>query len=441
MIVQAKLSQQRNKKVFDIQKKRKEIVAYLKNNNLEMSKLKMDGIIREENLITAFDILSTILEIMKEKVTYLINSEKCPVDMRASLDTVIFASNRVEIEEFGKIRELITLKYGPLYVNQATNNVDQLVNKQVAEKLSMAPFPEPFIISRIKQVCTEENLDVIFPQEIMPMTLSTESINQGGLNQAQPMTFGFEANNNQKTNLLPTQSYIESPYQNQFQQNQFNQQHFQNNNSQFQNNNQFGTGNSQFYQNTGTTQGQFNDKVQFSSDNNFNNYQNINSYYDPNQFSQTHTQFQPYNNSNTGNTSNINVFQQDVKDPNMNFNNSNQFNQTPNYNNFSGNQLGQSNLGSNQVNQSSIKDPTQQNFNLNNNNQLNQSTYNNQSQNLGNQSNFNINQVNQNQVNLNSQVNQAKTILAIKLTKVKITIIIRLTKVKMNNLCQIIIAD
>ena len=91
MICQTKLSLYINKKLENIGKKKKEIAESLKQNNLDVAKAKMDSLIREEDYITSYDILTPLLEVLKERVTYIISSSECPPDIRAQLDSVIYA--------------------------------------------------------------------------------------------------------------------------------------------------------------------------------------------------------------------------------------------------------------------------------------------------------------------------------------------------------------
>ena len=91
MICQTKLGLYRNKKLENIGKKKKEIAEALKQNNLDVAKAKMDSLIREEDYITSYDILTPLLEVLKERVTYIISSSECPPDIRAQLDSVIYA--------------------------------------------------------------------------------------------------------------------------------------------------------------------------------------------------------------------------------------------------------------------------------------------------------------------------------------------------------------
>ena len=166
MIVQTKLNLFRNKKVEQIRKKKAEIAKSLKENNLDVAKAKMDSVIREEDYITVYDILGPLLEILKERVTYIITSSECPPDLRAQLDSVIYASTRLEFEELYKLRDLIMRKYGSAYIQKAENNVDRLVNINLVEKLKIKPASDAFLIIRLKQLCKEKKIPFEFPSEI-----------------------------------------------------------------------------------------------------------------------------------------------------------------------------------------------------------------------------------------------------------------------------------
>ena len=58
---------------------------------------KMDGILRNEDLIAAYDILIPLTEILKERCTYIVSNSECPIELRAHLDTAIFSARRILI--------------------------------------------------------------------------------------------------------------------------------------------------------------------------------------------------------------------------------------------------------------------------------------------------------------------------------------------------------
>jgi hypothetical protein len=174
MIVQARLTQSRNKKVELIRKKRQEIAKCLQENTLDIAKAKMESLLREEDFITVFDILGPLCEIVKEKVSYLLLSDKCPDDMRATLDTILYASTRLEIDELHKIREAMYGKYGELYATKATTNADSLVNVNVVEKLKIKPVADQYLIARLKQLVRDDKINYEFPEEVQPIVPNTQ---------------------------------------------------------------------------------------------------------------------------------------------------------------------------------------------------------------------------------------------------------------------------
>ena len=168
MTCQNKFALYRNKKIYEIKKKKEEIIAALKQNNLDIAKSKMESIMRLEDLIVVYDILAPLCEILKERVTYLLTATEPPVDVKAQLDTLIYASSRIEIDDLYKLRHLVQKKYGMYYIQAADQNRDGLVNVNVIEKLRVKPPSNVFLIIRLKQICKEKKLNYDFPEEISP---------------------------------------------------------------------------------------------------------------------------------------------------------------------------------------------------------------------------------------------------------------------------------
>ena len=214
MIIQAKLTQSRNKKVLEIGKKRNEIRELLKEKGLELAKAKMETILQEEDTITVYDILGTLLEKIKEKCSYILYYDRCPEEIRATLDTIIYASCRLEIDEFHQFRNHIKNKYGDPYILEASSNKAQLCNVNIVEKLRIKVPAEQVVISRLKQLCKEYEIDYIFPQEIQPMTNMVDAFIGGPYGQNPP--YNPNSNFNQPMNFNPNQYNSGVNYDNNF---------------------------------------------------------------------------------------------------------------------------------------------------------------------------------------------------------------------------------
>lgn len=332
MVVQAKLTQNRNKKVEIIKRKRKEVISSLEDNNLDIAKAKMESVLREEDYITVFDILGPLCEILKEKVSYLLLSNKVPDDIRATLDTVIYASTRLEIDELHKIREIIKLKYGELYVSKANTNADSLVNVNVVDKLKIKPATDQYLIARIKQLCREENINYEFPQDVVPMVNSFEPFNNfdnqySGNNNNFNNQFNNPYNNNQFSNYPNPNNFNNYPNPNNFNNNNFNnhnpgnEQNMQTSQSQFQN-----VQNEDLNQNK--YQSQFQNRYQSQFQNQSQNQnQNQNFGASGNNFSSSSNMNMSSHMNNYNNNENINQFSNSQNFNNYNNNNSQMNNQ------------------------------------------------------------------------------------------------------------------
>ena len=197
MIIQNKLTLFRNKKVQSIKQKKNEIVKCLKENSLEVAKAKMDTIIREEDMITAYDILGPLCEILKERASYIVCNSECPPDLRAQLDTIIYASTRIDFEELLKLRSMIMQRFGQSYVAKAESNADKLVNINLIEKLKIKPPSDVFVTIRLKQLCKEKKIQFEFPTEVendVPIDPINVQNAYGGPTDVNP--YGPPSNNN-----------------------------------------------------------------------------------------------------------------------------------------------------------------------------------------------------------------------------------------------------
>ena len=159
-VMQLKTSQAKSKKTHDTLKKKGEIVELLKKNNMDMAMAKMDSILRNDDFIAAYDILIPLIEILKEKCSYLVSNDECPAELRALLDTIIYAARRIEIEEYMRFKEKIQLKYGEAYIMKADNNSDKLVNANLVEKLGVNMYKDEVKKIRLKYLAREKNINI-----------------------------------------------------------------------------------------------------------------------------------------------------------------------------------------------------------------------------------------------------------------------------------------
>jgi len=175
-----KLNKQKETSQLNINYKKEEIIESLENinninNSIETAKGLMTEIMQEENMIASIDIIIPIIKFLLGNAYNLFPSSEtkakdsesnfCVDDIREEIHTFIFASTRFEIltEEFSKLRSLFSESIIKNYENfgvSANCNLENLVNKQLEQKLNYNSFSESTLKSRIKLLCIEANLDV-----------------------------------------------------------------------------------------------------------------------------------------------------------------------------------------------------------------------------------------------------------------------------------------
>ena len=189
---------------------RKELIARLKENlifyliqkDLNSSKDEMKRILEQEDLVIIYDIINRIIEFLKGKCNDIVSNDVCPAELRASLDSIIYAAPYcIELQLF---RERISKKYGSEYISKVDNNTDFLVNEVLVEKLKKNIYSEELIKTKLKQICIEKNIDYEFLG--IEDSSIVESYSSQAINNSNIYTSAYIRNSNLRK--LPTLTQI-----------------------------------------------------------------------------------------------------------------------------------------------------------------------------------------------------------------------------------------
>ena len=89
-----------------IRKAKEELVNYLNSKDKNSSKEKMKIILKTEDEIIIYNILDNCLKYLKEKITSLSENKECPMDLKALLNTMIYAAPKYKIKELKEFRKV-----------------------------------------------------------------------------------------------------------------------------------------------------------------------------------------------------------------------------------------------------------------------------------------------------------------------------------------------
>lgn len=188
MIISKKLMSLKNKKLADILNKKNELIELIRSNQLESAKFKTEYLIRDEELVKTYEIISIIcistIEIIYSVFYNLVNNQQefdinnkftkikkstkfivlPPQDSRHYIDTIIYCSTRINIDEFNSLKEIFIDNFGNFYVQNAASNAYGHVKEEIVRTLSLYNYTNYQILERLNYLAEEEKIHVNFTQ-------------------------------------------------------------------------------------------------------------------------------------------------------------------------------------------------------------------------------------------------------------------------------------
>ena len=186
------------KRAETMKKKDDEIYAALKQRNLDLSLQRMESYLKDENYISVLLILKNIFDNIKVKSALMVSSKECPVSLRPPLDSIIYASTRLKLEELNDLIDKIKQMYGENYINKAKNNEDEIVNQNLVTKLNGGNISKETVKERLSKFIKEKQA-----QRKSAIGLSIGQSNQSNNSQKQSTQNQppkNDTNNNNKVN-------------------------------------------------------------------------------------------------------------------------------------------------------------------------------------------------------------------------------------------------
>lgn len=151
----------RNRKEIQIKQMRKDIAKLLQAGQEATARIRVEHIIREENMMAAQEIIELFCELISVRLPIIETQRECPLDLKEAISSVCFAAPRcADLPELLQVQMLFAAKYGKEFVSAATELVpDCGVNRQLIELLSVrAPAPD-VKLKLLKEIAEEHELD------------------------------------------------------------------------------------------------------------------------------------------------------------------------------------------------------------------------------------------------------------------------------------------
>ncbi|CAO2820721.1 unnamed protein product [Amaranthus hypochondriacus] len=151
----------RNRREHQIKLMRKDIAKLLETGQEATARIRVEHIIREENMMAAQEIIELFCELIAVRLPIIESQRECPLDLKEAISSICFAAPRcADLPELLQVQLSFVSKYGREFVAAATELMpDCGVNRQLIELLSVrAPSPEKKL-KLLKEIAEEHELE------------------------------------------------------------------------------------------------------------------------------------------------------------------------------------------------------------------------------------------------------------------------------------------
>ncbi|XP_011622580.1 uncharacterized protein LOC18432119 isoform X2 [Amborella trichopoda] len=111
----------RNKREVQLKQMRKEIAQFLQTGQEPIARIRVEHIIREQNIVAAYEIIELFCEFVLVRVPIIDTQRECPKELQEAIASIIFAAPRCsDLPELMHIQNLFTAKYGKEFTSAAS---------------------------------------------------------------------------------------------------------------------------------------------------------------------------------------------------------------------------------------------------------------------------------------------------------------------------------
>ena len=124
-----------NKKTASSKALKNDIINLLNERKEEMARIKVESMISTDFMIESLSIIELMCELIHERINFLSKQKDCPPDLQEAISSLIYATDRVDIEELKGIKLQFDKKYGAKFIEKCENGTDETCNSRLFAKL------------------------------------------------------------------------------------------------------------------------------------------------------------------------------------------------------------------------------------------------------------------------------------------------------------------
>ncbi|KAK6116354.1 hypothetical protein DH2020_049816 [Rehmannia glutinosa] len=159
---------------------RSDVVEFLNNTNHDRALLRVEQVIKEQNMLDVFVLLEGYCHLLLERVNLLQHEKICPEELNEAVSTLIYASTRCgEFPELQEIRAIFTSRFGKEFAARAVelrNNCG--VNPKIIQKLSTRMPSLENKMKMLKEIASDNNIDLPVEDSVPDTPMENKELGQ-----------------------------------------------------------------------------------------------------------------------------------------------------------------------------------------------------------------------------------------------------------------------
>ncbi|XP_056696569.1 uncharacterized protein [Spinacia oleracea] len=150
-----------NRRDAQLKQMRKEIAQFLRTGQEAIARIRVEHVIREQNIWEAYEILEMFCEFVLARVPILESQRQCPSELQEAIASIIFAAPRCsDLPDLLQVKNLFTSKYGKEFISAVCElRPDTSVNRTIIEKLSANAPSAQLRLKLLKDIAKEYNVN------------------------------------------------------------------------------------------------------------------------------------------------------------------------------------------------------------------------------------------------------------------------------------------
>jgi hypothetical protein len=147
------------KKENELNLAKKNIAVLLHNNKTQSARIKVEGIIREENTMQVMEWLEMMCDLVYQRVNLITNEKAPPEDLMETFCSILYCSERIEIPELMEISQQFGAKYGKEWIKNNAENRSGFVARKIVNALSSKPPSMETVQKKLVEIANENEVD------------------------------------------------------------------------------------------------------------------------------------------------------------------------------------------------------------------------------------------------------------------------------------------